>query len=89
MTFFELLSQVPRVVTVESHYRSGGVGSLVAEVIAEHGLSCRLTRRAVETMPRGVTGTLPFLNELHQLSAARLAASVVDAVGLRLNEVGR
>lgn len=71
-----LLAQVPNVVTVEAHYRTGGLGSLVAEVIAEHRLLCRLKRHAVETMPRGVTGTLPFLNDLHGLSARSLAESI-------------
>jgi transketolase len=72
----ELLAEVPRVVTVEAHYMTGGLGSLVAEVIAEHRLACRLTRRAVTAMPRGVTGTLPFLNDLHGLSACSLSSSI-------------
>src|SRR4029077_965423 len=46
----ELLSGGPHVVTVEAHYRTGGLGSLVAEVIAEHGLQCRLVRHGVEAM---------------------------------------
>jgi hypothetical protein len=49
---------------------------LVAEVIAEHGLSCRLERRAVEAMPRGLTGSLSFLNEVHRLSADALSQSI-------------
>lgn len=72
----ELLAEVPDVVTVEAHYRTGGLGSLVAEIIAEHGLRCRLTRHAVEVMPRGVTGTLAFLNDVHSLSARSLAESI-------------
>jgi transketolase len=74
----KLLAARPLAVTVEAHYRTGGLGSLVAEVIAEHGLRCRLERRAVEEMPRGVTGTLPFLNDVHRLSARALAAAVVS-----------
>ncbi len=72
----ELLGDRPLAVTVEAHYRTGGLGSLVAEVIAENRLRCRLQRRAIETMPRGVTGTLPFLNDLHHLSARALATSI-------------
>jgi transketolase len=72
-----LLEGVPLVVTVEAHYRNGGLGSLVAEVIAEHGLACRLQRRAIEVMPRGVTGTLTFLNDVHGLSAGALAEWVL------------
>ncbi len=74
----ELLGDRPFAVTVEAHYRTGGLGSLVAEVIAEHGLRCRLERRAVEAMPRGLTGTLPFLNDAHRLSARSLAETIAN-----------
>jgi transketolase len=72
----QLLTQVPHAVTVEAHYRTGGLGSLVAEVIVQHGLRCRLSRYAVEAMPRGVTGTLAFLNDTHGLSASALTRSI-------------
>ena len=39
--------------TAETHYVNGGLGSIVAEVIAEHGLGCRLIRRGFETVPVG------------------------------------
>jgi transketolase len=73
----ELLERVGLVVTVEAHYRSGGLGSLVAELIADRALPCRLLRRAVEIVPRGLTGTPAFLYETLGLSAPQLAASVV------------
>lgn len=76
-----LLSRVPVVVTVEAHYPSGGLGSLVAEVIAEHGLPCRLVRRAVQEMPVAVTGTPAHLHELHGLSGERIAETVSAALG--------
>jgi transketolase len=76
----EMLAEVPIVATVEAHYRTGGLGSLVAEVIAESGLRCRLIRHAVHSMPRGVTGTLSFLNELHGLSAEALTESIAAAL---------
>jgi transketolase len=72
----EMLAEVPIVATVEAHYRTGGLGSLVAEVIAQRRLRCRLIRHAVESMPRGVTGTTAFLNEIHGLSAHALTESI-------------
>jgi transketolase len=74
----ELLGDVPNVVTIEAHYRTGGLGSLVAEVIAEQGLGCRLIRHAVSEMPRGVTGTLPYLNQIHGLTAQALIESIAS-----------
>jgi transketolase len=40
----EALSRFPVAVTVETHYVNGALGSLVAEVIADHGLRCKTVR---------------------------------------------
>jgi transketolase len=76
----ELLSEVPLAVSVESHYVNGGVGTLVAEVIAERGLEARLIRCGVRDMPRGTTGTVQWLNDLHGLSGPRVADLVQNAL---------
>ena len=39
---------MPLAISLEAHYLNGGLGSLVAEVIAEHGLRCRLIRAGVD-----------------------------------------
>lgn len=76
----ELLSRVSLAVTIEAHYRSGGLGSLVAEVIAEHGLDCRLLRRAVQAVPVGLTGSQAHLHELHGLTGHQVAGAVTAAL---------
>ncbi len=78
----DLLEKVPLVVTVEAHYAVGGLGSLVAEVIAERGLACRLVRKAVERMPRGEIGTRDYLYRAHQLDPASIAREAVAAIDL-------
>ena len=42
------LASVPAAMTVEAHYLVGGLGSLVSEIVAEHGLRCRVARVAAE-----------------------------------------
>jgi transketolase len=79
----KLLADRSLAVTVEAHYRTGGLGSLVAEVIAEHQVECRLQRRAVEVMPRGVTGTQAFLNDFYSLSAGALVTMIVSELTQR------
>jgi transketolase len=76
----ELLSEAPAVLTVEAHYRDGGLGSLVAETIAERGLECRLLRAGVSSMPRGETGSQQFLEDRHGLSAPHLARQLERAL---------
>jgi transketolase len=78
----EVLPKVQLAVTVEAHYVTGGVGSLVAEVIAEHGMGCRLVRAAVRSTPRGDTGSADYLHARHGLSAVALADVAVKALDL-------
>jgi transketolase len=75
----ELLGGVPLAVSVEAHYVAGGVGSFVAETIAEAGLDCRLVRCGVRTMPIGESGSREFLQERHGLSPAAIARATIAA----------
>lgn len=71
-----LLARHAVAVTVEAHYVTGGLGSLVSEVIAEQGLACRLTRCGVQSLPGAKTGTQAFLRRQHGLDTESLAATV-------------
>lgn len=66
--------------TVEAHYVVGGVGSLVAEVIAEHGLNCEIVRCGVKTTPNGVSGSQSYLYHSHGLSAKALVGTALHAL---------
>lgn len=77
-----LLEKVPLAMSVETHYINGGLGSLVAETIAEHGLDCRLIRAGVDAMPRGLTGSQQFLEDHFRLSAPRLVARAQAALAI-------
>jgi len=70
------LARVPLVVTAEAHYVTGGIGSLVAEVIAEAELSCRLVRCGVKGSPGRHTGSEAWLRSQHGLTAEHLASVV-------------
>jgi transketolase len=78
----ELLGEVPLAMTVEAHYLNGGLGSFVAEVIAEHGLDCRLVRRGVAEMPRGMTGSPGYLYQQVGLAHEQLARTAAETLGL-------
>jgi transketolase len=75
-----LLNDIPAVLSVEAHYRNGGLGSLVAETIAEHGLDCRLLRAGVARMPGGEAGSQTYLEDRHELSAPHLAKQLERAL---------
>jgi transketolase len=73
-----ILSTVPLAITVEAHYVDGGIGSLVSEVVAEHGLRCRVVRCGVRTMPVGVCGSQDYQHRRHGLSSAALVETALS-----------
>jgi transketolase len=77
----ELIGAVGVAVTVEAHYRNGGLGSAVGELIAERGLKARLHRAAVDKMPIAQTGSQAFLEDRYGLSPHGLAQTVEEALG--------
>lgn len=71
-----LISGRPLVMTIEVHYLNGGLGSLVAEVIADRGLGSRVLRQAVRAVPGGPVGSQRYMERSFGLSADQLAEAV-------------
>lgn len=72
-----ILSQFPSAITVEAHYAVGGLGSLVSEIVAEHGISCRVHRQAVHAAHDGKTGGQSYLYNKYGLSRESLISKVM------------
>jgi transketolase len=66
----EELSHHRVALTVETHSVTGGIGSLVAEVIADHGLGTRLVRLGVRTGSKGRSGSPAYMHARHGLDKA-------------------
>ncbi len=79
-----IFEQFPLAISAESHYITGGLGSLCAEVIADFGLPCRLVRCGAREMPDGITGSQKFLLDKMGLSAVKLAESARSALRSKL-----
>jgi transketolase len=77
------LARVPVAVTVEAHYLSGGIGSLVAEVAAERGLGCRVVRCGVRTSPDGRSGSQAHLYARHGIDAEAVVEQTLGALRAR------
>lgn len=75
------LARFPLVLSAEAHYPVGGVGSLVADVIAEQGLHCRLVRCAVKQTPSGLTGSQEYHYRINGLSSDCLVETALRALG--------
>jgi len=76
----ELLSDFSIVATVEAHRSSGGLGSLVAECIADSGIACRLLRCAVDGQVDGMSGSESYMNAYFGLDAAGISTRIAEAI---------
>jgi len=65
-----------KIFTLEEHSIIGGLGSAVAEVIAEENLSVIFHRFGLPDKFTGVTGTVPFLLDYNGLSSDKVASSI-------------
>ncbi len=72
----DLVSTYRRAVTIEAHVTVGGIGSLVAEIIADSGVDCRLLRIGVEHPYGKRGGSEAFLHQAHGLSPTAVAARI-------------
>ncbi|MBI3496612.1 MAG: transketolase family protein [Proteobacteria bacterium] len=71
----ELARRVDRLVSIENHVATGGLGSLVAELVADRRIPTKLTRlglpdRFIEC------GSVPFLQDKYGLTADRLVETI-------------
>ena len=66
----EALSRHRVALTVETHSVTGGIGSLVAEGIADHGIGTRLVRLGVRTGSKGRSGSPAHMHARHGLDKA-------------------
>jgi Transketolase, C-terminal subunit len=67
-------------VTLENHVTEGGIGSLVAETIADAGIAKRLVRLGLkDTYAHG--GSRPYLMRTYGLDAPALVAAIERLTG--------
>ncbi|MDR3496478.1 MAG: transketolase C-terminal domain-containing protein [Ancalomicrobiaceae bacterium] len=70
------------VVTLENHVTEGGIGSLVAEIMADHGVGKKLIRLGLkDTYAHG--GSRPYLMHYYGLDAFALVAGIERLTGAR------
>jgi transketolase len=77
------LARHPVAVAVEAHVVNGGLGSLVAEVIAERDLGCRLVRAGVRQVTHGPTGSQAYHHEAAGLSRDAIVRTALAALEAR------
>ncbi len=74
----EMIRTYPEIVTLEEGSVVGGLGSLVAETIADVGLPCRLLRLGVRTPLQEHHGSRPYLLGQHGLDSVSVASQAAN-----------
>ena len=77
------LARFPFVLTVETHYTTGGLGSWVSEIVAERGIPCRVIRCGFREFPSSESGSQAYLHDRYGLSAARLAETAMTQLSAK------
>ena len=67
-----LLGHYDKAVAIEAHFINGGLGTALAETIAESGIACRLLRCGVKNIPDGRIGSNAYMMEINGLSPTYL-----------------
>lgn len=77
----DLIGSVKGVVTLENHVTEGGIGSLMAEIIADNGVGKKLVRLGLQdTYAHG--GSRPYLMNYYGLDAIALVRGVERVLGI-------
>lgn len=77
----EILSGFEIIISVENHYINGGLGSLVAEIMAESALGNRLVRCGVDSLPPHSSGSESYYHELYGITATQLVQRAMAELG--------
>lgn len=63
-----IIQKYKKIITVEAHYINGGIGSMIAEIIAENQLTAKLYRLGVRELSDGIFGDTEFMYRKHRIS---------------------
>lgn len=74
----EALKKYKKIVTIEDHYLSGGIGSMVAEIASDNNIESKISRIGVDFMPVGRYGSMDFLLEKVGLTSAQITKKIVE-----------
>ncbi len=69
----KILRAHDRVVTLEEHLITGGIGSSLCELIMDHGITLSLTRCGLEELPCGLYGSRDWMQTRQELDLQHLS----------------
>jgi transketolase len=71
-----IIKSYEKIITIEAHYINGGIGSIIAEIIAENQLHTRLHRLGVSELSDGIFGDTKFMHKKHKIDCESLVETL-------------
>lgn len=78
-TIVALLKSVPRVVTAENHFVTGGLASAIADAVTDAGLAVQMRRIGIPDC-FCESGTIPYLVKRYQMDTENITAAACELV---------
>jgi transketolase len=79
-TLEKILPDFKNVITVEAHYVTGGLGSLICDYVASNNFQCRVKKCGIEVVPNGQIGSQQFLFEKYGISKEALIEKAISMI---------
>ena len=76
----EIIPSYSFVISVEEHYINGGIGSMIAEIIAENQLTVKLCRLGVKTASDGICGNTSFMHQKYNIDCNAIIKKIFIAL---------
>jgi len=75
-----LVNRIPRIVTAENHFTSGGLGSAVADAIVDAGMTVKLRRIGIPNC-FCESGSIPYLVQRYRMDSEDIATAALELTG--------
>jgi transketolase len=75
-----LVKRIPRVVTAENHFTTGGLASAVADAVVDAGMTIQLKRVGIPNC-FCESGSIPYLVRRYQMDAEDIASAASELIG--------
>ena len=75
-----LVNRIPRIVTAENHFTSGGLGSAVADAVVDAGMTVKLRRVGIPNC-FCESGSIPYLVQRYRMDVEDIATAALELTG--------
>ncbi|NRB79292.1 MAG: transketolase [Saccharospirillaceae bacterium] len=76
----DILNGFSVVITIEEHQRTGGLGSIIAEVIVDHNIKCKLIRMGIDDELISIVGDQQYLRKMNGIDTSSILTVINNSL---------